>query len=253
MTKYCVSYIGQVRYLECIQLHRDVYSGESNITAILNQDVSEKVKFQSRCKHSLEGNITEDQIKNKLSELNISDAVILKNKDFPLMETLLGFPCQLFYTIVKTVEKYSDYDFMLFLTTDLIFVEDHLIMKRIVKTLPINEPMVFCRIDEENFYPRIFILNNLAVQNIKANWQTALKMYQDLVAEGKDRNEFATRKLFEYCGVKIQQVDFLYALRFRPNMDFKNVVNKNYKLLTQQEHEYSDFKNIEIQKTKTMS
>ncbi len=250
MIKYCVSYIGQVRYIDCIQLHNDVYDGKSNITAVLNYDINEKIGFVSQCKHSFAGNLTKDQIKKDLLNLGIRDVDLLNNNDFPLMDTQISLACQLFYTVAKTLETHSDYDFSLFLTTDLIFTEDQFITKHLVKNLPINEPIVFCRLDGESFYPRMFILNNLAMQNIKTNWKTAFRMYEELVAEGKDRNEYATLKLLEYCGLKIQPVNFFYALRFRPNMSWQSVIDKDYRSLAEQESNYRDYRNEKILKLK---
>ncbi len=236
MKKYSVTYIGQARYIDCIKFHKTNLGAPTDITAVLNTNIKEKVNFNALCKHSVNGNLTNKQITDTLkSLLDFKDIQLLEDNDLQI-----DLACQLFYTLVKSIETHYDYDFILFLTTDLIFVDRDFVMKEKVENLSISEPTVFCRIDKNDFYPRLFIINNLAIQNIRANWKTAFELFKNLEEEGKDRNEFATRKLFEFCGIRIQEVEYFYALRFRPNMDIKSIVGKRFDLLTDQEQEYRE-------------
>jgi hypothetical protein len=246
---FSVSYIGQLRFVECIETHRNLIKDAKTVSCTLDGHIREIFNRRYTATHSV-FDLDETSILLYIKKIDfIKSFRLLQDSDyadFPNKDSVEFFPCNYFFTLAQSLYDSDDSDYTLYITTDIIFSSNSFDFKTIISKIQhTSEPIVyakdFVQQDTRLLVTRIIILNRSAKELIKNNWKTALDTYLKENHEFKLRNEYATIRLFELCGIKtIKNFNFHQeTIRFRSNMDFNNLDTTT---LLEQQSQFSENK-----------
>lgn len=247
--KFNIHYVGQLRYIECIDLHKSFIADASSVYITVDTLIREVFNRQYTARHSI-NDLTIEDIRNKISDIKwINDAQLLTDSDYSEIEnrhSVEFFSCNYFFTLSKSLSSQNLNDYAVLITTDLVFSPEINPIKKIINQIDHTEtPTVYGMYLVENnqklIITRLIIVNKAAAELIRINWKDALLNYFNEDHEYKLRNEYSTFRLFQLCG--INQFLKLNAggdiIRFRSNMVLHDLDTKN---LLKQQSEFSNMK-----------
>ena len=238
MNTFSVNYVGQLRYYECMKTHKSILEGAQHVSGAVIPFIKETWKGSFKARHS----VGIKDLNSIISDINsftwINQFLMLsENKDDYLEFTDISiihlFPCEYFITLVKSLEADAS-DFIFFITTDLIFFPNKPVFKNIIENYDDNVPTAYVRYissDRTDIISTLVIcINNLARDKILKNWKQAIAIFLKEDHPDKFRNEYATLRLFELCGIEsIKRLDMnLETVRFRNNMSLDSITNLKY-------------------------
>ena len=238
MSTFSVNYVGQLRYYECMKTHKSILEGAERVSGAVIPFIKETWKGPFRAKHSIDTKDLNNIISDITSFKWINQFLTLsENKDdyleFTDTSIIHLFPCEYFITLVKSLGV-DTCDFNFFITTDLIFFPNEPVFKNSIENYDNNVPTAYVRYifsDRTDIISTLIIcINKLAKDIILKNWKHAIEIFLKEDHPDKFRNEYATLRLFELCGIKsIKRLDInLETIRFRDNMSLDSVTNLEY-------------------------
>lgn len=253
---FSVSYIGQLRFYECLKTHKNAIVGATLVSCTLDSLIREVYNKKYTAEHSIM-NYTLDEILIDIKKYNwIQDFKLLNDDDYKDIDNRYSvdfFPCNYFFTLAKSLNsKLNKSDYNIFLTTDLVLFDSSPTFKSIISNIKhTRKPTVygayFVENDTKLLVTRILIINRAAIELIEKNWNDALQQYYKETHDFKLRNEYATVRLFELSGIdNFQDLNFSgEIIRFRSNMDINDLTPK---VLLAQQKEFSQNKKIFVTK-----
>ena len=251
MSTFVIFYTGQFRFFECIDLHKDVISGNSGIYAGLSTTITESWQLPLSARHSVYPDKTLDKSLDEFKNKNFINSIFLDNdikNVIPEHTSIEFFPCEYFFTLGSTIQD-TESDYVVVMTTDLIFTDNkENVLKNIIDNLlPSNIPTAYVQytnISEKNQMSTfLFVLNKEAIQLIKSQYIDAIKTFLKEYHKYKLSNEYATLRLLKLCKINIEYLKTdQRILRFRSTMDFDNISQLNFTSLLKLSVEYSMWK-----------
>lgn len=238
MSTFSVNYVGQLRYYECMKIHKNILEGAQRVSGAVMPVIKETWKGSFKARHSVDTKDLDSTISDITSFKWINQFLVLsENKDdyleFTNTSIIHLFPCEYFITLVKSLEADTS-DFTFFITTDLIFFPNEPVFKNSIENYDNTVSTAYVRYifsDRTDIISTLIIcINKLAKDIILKNWKHAIEIFLKEDHPDKFRNEYATLRLFELCGIKsIKRLDInLETIRFRDNMSLDSVTNLKY-------------------------
>jgi len=232
MNTFSVTYVGQLRFVECLSTHYKFFK-DSYVSASITPTIVESWDITPLARHSVyPDKLLDDSIDNLKSNTLINKIHILTDTDYVDYDnhSIDFFPCNYFFTFAKNCESIKT-DYVILMTTDLIFFDlapQSLFQDSINQHTNTTTPTVYANVVDENditIGTHIIYLNAAAVECVKANWKYALETYLGEEHPFKLRNEYATWRLFHLCGINCFESLRLPTeiVRFRANMNFENL------------------------------
>lgn len=247
---FATHYIGQLRFFECIKTHESFLYGSSAVNLTLDILIREVFNKRYTADYSVQ-NLDLIEIDTEIKKISwIKNIKFLLDSDYSEIENrhdVKFFPCNYFFTLAKSLDFQSiDSDYFVFLTSDLIFSSKIKPIKSVIDQLEYSKkPAVYGMYFEENnqklIVTRALVLNNAAVEAVMSNWKYALDKYLNEEHEYSLRNEYATFRLFQLCGIETFKNLSMSGeiIRFRSNMDM-NILDTD--ILLAQQSEFSKMK-----------
>lgn len=238
MNTFSVNYVGQLRYYECMKTHKSILEGAQHVSGAVIPFIKETWKGSFKARHSVDIKDLNSIISDINSFTWINQFLILsENKDdfleFTNTSIIHLYPCEYFITLVESLKDDTS-DFTFFITTDLIFFPNKPVFKNSIENYDDNVPTAYVRhifSDRTDIISTLVIcINKLARDVILKNWKQAIEIFLKEDHPDKFRNEYATLRLFELCGIEsIKKLDMnLETIRFRDNMSLDSITNLKY-------------------------
>lgn len=257
MQKIDVFYVGQLRYVECLQFHKSIHSNANKIYAAFVEKIFDSYKYNLGSDYSCHNNLTFNQALTYFKDFINSDDVTvvdaIRYAHLINIEKLAYFKTQQFVLMADFLKDAdSASEFTLVMNTNGIVDQDRTFEVELISQMCISDnPTAWAatRIMPagNGLSPNIILLNKQAVSKIKSNWISA---YQRFVEEGDlhpEHVETCWYTLLTYCGVQINKIPMNFSLKpFRPNMDLETVKRKGRHYISAQQEKWRKYKDITL-------
>jgi MoaA/NifB/PqqE/SkfB family radical SAM enzyme len=257
MQKIDVFYVGQLRYVECLTFHKELYNNADKIYAAFVEKIFDSYKYNLGSDYSCHNNLTFNKALECFKDyINSDDVTVVDPSRYAHINNIKKLPYFKTQQFVLMADFLKDADsaseFTLVMNTNNLVdqdrtVEFELISQHYTSDDPAAWAVTWVMPSGHGLNPNMVLLNKKAVSKIKSNWISA---YQRFVEEGDlhpEHIETCWYTLLTYCGVQINKIPRNILLgSFRPNMDLETVKRKGKYYIAAQQEKWRKYKDITL-------
>lgn len=245
---YDVMYVGQLRFVECVDLHKPLLKNAKNIYGVFVKDLIDSWNVNLGASYSCDNNITfNDAIDYFKKSTGTLDVTVIDSKQYNnfIDTTKFSYVKAQRFLMMADFIKDTDSDFVIVMSTDLIlntsFVDD----ARFFDYFDKLEPNVFTKITPHPKHLKIHfvIFNSKGIKQLKNIWQTS---YKKFVSEGVahvEKVETTWETLLTYSSVNIKDLQYpLQENPFRPTMNFEQVKKLDFNYISKKQSDWREYK-----------
>lgn len=256
---YDVMYVGQLRFVECVNFHKPLLHNAKNVYGVFVEDLMDHWNMNLGSKHSCMGDLSfNDAIEYFIKTTGTSDITVVDSttyNKFINTTEFTYFKAQRFLMMADLI-KNTDSDFTVIVSTDLIINSSFILDTEFFDYFDKLESKVFVKTNNDPTLLRthLVIFNSKGVTQLKSNWQDS---YRKFVSEGKvhpERVETTWETLLTYSGMKIEDIKYpTQEAPFRPTMIFDEVKKLNFNYMVEKHNEWREYKTNVLKKVKYIS
>lgn len=238
MATYDVIYVGQLRFVECVDLHKKILKNAKNIYGVFVKDIQDIYKINLGTSYSVNGGNSDfdsalDYFKKSTG---CQDITIVNDeifKDQINIQTVTYFISRRFLLLSNYI-KNTDSDFTIVLSSDCL-IDPFNIEENLKSLSKIKDPCMFVDsyidLNEPNFLSfnvHFSIINKKGILNLKKNWKNSFSKFLGEIDKYPLRVETTWALLTDFCEIKNQYFELKIPVQlFRANMDFDTILASN--------------------------
>jgi hypothetical protein len=251
---YDVMYVGQLRFVECVDLHRPLLQNAKNIYGVFVEDLIDSWNVNLGASYSCAGDMTfKDAVDYFIKATGTLDITVIDSTKYNQFIDTTGvtyFNSQRFLMMADLI-KHTDSDFVIVLSTDLIIQPSFILNKEFFDYFDKLESEVFVK---NNLNPtllrtHLIIFNSKGVARLKNAWQDGYRRFISENSARQKRVETTWEDLLIYSGIKIKEMQYLIQeTPFRPTMRFDEVKKLNFNYIGKKDNEWREYKSNALKK-----
>lgn len=232
---YEVLYIGQLRFVECLEHSLMMIDKDIDVSAYLHDAVLDTPVKSLGSHHSID-------------DIDISSAIhraksFYKFKNFKIVNVDVFWSLMQLYTLVRGIQNINS-DLLIVLGTDTVFPNhDNCSYNEIIKDINHDVPIAFSnRIVDNEFYNVFTIFNKKAIDLIKKHGLEELRKFS-VDSDDAWKTEFAWYCVLSNLGIQLQRISNIRCIRYRKNMgSISEIKNTDYSVYEQKFAEWREYK-----------
>jgi hypothetical protein len=251
---YDVMYVGQLRFVECVDIHKPLLQNAKNIYGVFVEDLIDSWNVNLGASYSCNGSTTFDNaieyFKKSTGTLDITVIDSKKYNEFIDTTKPAYFNAQRFLMMADLI-KNTDSDFVFVISTDLILNNSFINDTEFFNYFDKSESEVFVK---NNLNPTLLrthlvIFNSKGVAQLKSTWQDCYRRFISEDTVNQKRVETTWETLLTYSGVKITSMKYpIQETPFRPTMIFDEVKKLNFNYIGKKGIEWREYKTNALKK-----
>ncbi len=235
---YDVMYVGQLRFVECIEFHKDILKNAKNIYGVFCKDIQDIYKINIGSSYSAKDSKLnfEGAVEYFINNVKTQDITIVENeiyKDIFNIDSLEYFTARRFLLLANYIRE-TDSDFTVILSTDSLINPDNL-QRCLDKSKEFKDPYIFVNSfasdhDKEKllFNTNFSYINQTGRVNFKKYWKESSLKFLSTEQRHPLKVETTWSLFTELCHVKNKNLPYQIPVNaFRPNMNLRLISHDN--------------------------
>ena len=253
---YDVMYVGQLRFVECVDIHKPLLQHAKNIYGVFVEDLIDSWNVNLGASYSCNRSTTfNDAIEYFKKSTGTSDITVIDSKKYnEFIDTTKPayFNAQRFLMMADLI-KATDSDFVFVISTDLIINPSFILDTEFFDHFDKLESGVFVKTNPNPTLLRthLVIFNSKGVAQLKNTWQDCYRRFISEDTVNQKRVETTWETLLTYSGVKSTIIKYpIQETPFRPTMIFDEVKKLNFNYIGKKDNEWREYKNSALKKVR---